>query len=53
VFDPGIETMEARLFAESEIPWDELAFRTTKETLEHFFADRLRGQFGVHHIDIT
>jgi ADP-ribose pyrophosphatase YjhB (NUDIX family) len=53
VFDPGIETMEARLFAESEIPWDELAFRTTKETLERFFADRLRGQFGLHHIDIT
>jgi ADP-ribose pyrophosphatase YjhB (NUDIX family) len=53
VFDPGTETIEARLFAENEIPWDELAFRTTKETLEHFFADRKHGQFGIHHIDIT
>jgi ADP-ribose pyrophosphatase YjhB (NUDIX family) len=53
MFDPGTETIEARLFAENEIPWDELAFRTTKETLEHFFADRKHGQFGIHHIDIT
>eukprot|EP01036_Dinobryon_divergens_P044626 gene44626-59557_t len=28
MFDPGHETMEARLFKEDEIPWDELAFRT-------------------------
>jgi len=53
VFAPGFETIEARLFAESEIPWDEIAFRTTKETLEHFFADRKHGHYGVHHIDIT
>ena len=52
-FEPGFETMEARLFTESEIPWDEIAFRTTKETLEHFFADRKHGRYGVHHIDIT
>jgi hypothetical protein len=31
-FDPGFETIEARLFAESEIPWDEIAFRTVRET---------------------
>jgi ADP-ribose pyrophosphatase YjhB (NUDIX family) len=46
--DPGPETLEARLFRESEVPWDELAFRTVRETLEHFFADRRRGQFEVH-----
>ena len=51
-FNPGIETIEARLFAEHEIPWDEIAFRTVKETLEHFFADRRAGRFGMHHIDI-
>jgi len=33
-FDPGHETMEARLFHEHEIPWEELSFRTVKETLE-------------------
>ena len=50
--DPGPETLEARLFRESEVPWDELAFRTVRETLEHFFADRRRGQFEVHTGDI-
>lgn len=51
-FDPGFETIEARLFAEDEIPWDEIAFRTVKSTLEQFFADRRAGHFGVHCIDI-
>lgn len=51
-FDPGHETMEARLFSESEIPWDELAFRTVRETLLHYFADRQRGGFGTHAFDI-
>ena len=51
-FNPGVETMVARLFSEAEVPWDELAFRTVKETLEHFFADRQRGQFGVHLVDL-
>ena len=48
VFAPGHETIEARLFSEDEIPWDEIAFRTVRETLEHYFADRRRGQFSVH-----
>ena len=51
-FDPGTETIEARLFLESEIPWDEIAFRTTRETLECFFADRRKGAFSIHHIDV-
>ena len=51
-FDPGHETLEARLFAEDEIPWDEIAFRTVKRTLECFFADRRAGHFGMHTVDI-
>ena len=51
-FAPGHETMAARLFHEHEIPWDEIAFRTVKETLERYFEDRRRGQFGVHTLDI-
>jgi ADP-ribose pyrophosphatase YjhB (NUDIX family) len=51
-FAPGIETIEARLFKEFEIPWEELAFRTVRETLRHYFDDRRRGQFGVHCADI-
>jgi len=52
-FNPGSETIEARLFTEADIPWDEIAFRTVKETLEHYFADRRRGDYGVHTIDIV
>jgi hypothetical protein len=52
-FDPGHETIEARLFTEAEIPWDEIAFKTVKETLEHYFEDRRKGAFGIHTVDIT
>jgi ADP-ribose pyrophosphatase YjhB (NUDIX family) len=52
-FDPGHETQEARLFAEHEIPWDEIAFRTVKETLQHYFADAKRGKFELHQVDIV
>lgn len=52
-FNPGTETIEARLFSEEEIPWDEIAFRTVKETLEHYFADRRNGHFGIHTVDIA
>ena len=52
VFDPGHETQEARLFHEHEIPWDELAFRTVRETLQRYFADRRKGHFQTHAFDI-
>ena len=51
-FDPGPETIEARLFREDEIAWDELAFRTVRRTLECWFADRRAGRFGIHCADI-
>jgi ADP-ribose pyrophosphatase YjhB (NUDIX family) len=52
-FAPGFETQEARLFHEHEIPWEDIAFRTVKTTLELFFEDRRRGAFGVHAGDIS
>jgi ADP-ribose pyrophosphatase YjhB (NUDIX family) len=51
--DPGPETIEARLFVEAEVPWDEIAFRTTQRTLEHYFADRAAGTFQTHFGDIA
>ena len=51
-FAPGQETLEARLFAEHEVPWEELAFMTVRKTLECFFADHRSGRYGVHDIDI-
>ncbi|MEN9982060.1 MAG: hypothetical protein RJB10_419 [Pseudomonadota bacterium] len=52
-FDPGYETQEAKLFNEAEIPWEEIAFRTVKVTLERFFADIKSGTFSVHELNIT
>jgi ADP-ribose pyrophosphatase YjhB (NUDIX family) len=50
--DPGPETLEARLFHEHEIPWDEIAFRTVRDTLQHFFACRRNGSYPLHCGDI-
>ncbi len=52
VFDPGPETIEVNLFREDEIPWDELAFRSVRETLRRFFEDRREGRFTIHCADI-
>ncbi len=51
-FDPSHETMKARLFSEAEIPWNELAFRTVKETLQRYFSDHKTGQFSTCAFDI-
>lgn len=47
-FSPGLETLEVKLFAEREIPWETLAFRAIRETLKRFFEDRARGRYGLH-----
>src|SRR3954470_19925355 len=49
---PGIESLEVKLVDESEIPWDHLAFRMVRLTLEHFLADRKRGEFVTRIGDI-
>jgi hypothetical protein len=51
-FAPGIETQQARLFTEAEVPWDEIAFTTVKVTLQRYFADRRAGAFGFHTADL-
>lgn len=53
----GTESLEVRLFDESEIPWADIAFPTVHHTLKFFFSDleRVRregGQFGLHTRDI-
>jgi ADP-ribose pyrophosphatase YjhB (NUDIX family) len=46
--DPGPETLEARLFDEAEVPWEQIAFRTVSQTLRWFFEDRRNGRFELH-----
>ena len=47
-FAPGTESLEVRLFDESEVPWDSLAFRTIARTLRNFFLDRRLDAFTLH-----
>jgi len=47
-FGPGSESLEVRLFDESEVPWDSLAFRTIARTLRNFFLDRRLDAFALH-----
>ena len=47
-FGPGSESLAVRLFAEAEIPWESLAFRTIARTLRNYFLDRRLGGFALH-----
>ena len=51
-FSAGIETLEVGLFAEDEIPWQEIAFRTIALTQRHYFADRRAGSFSFHSAEL-
>jgi ADP-ribose pyrophosphatase YjhB (NUDIX family) len=44
-FHAGEESLEVALFHEQDIPWNDIAFPTVKQTLEWFFADRAAGLF--------
>lgn len=52
-FSPGPESLEVKLFSETEIPWDEIAFRPVKFSLEHYFADRRNDNFRFHSGDLS
>lgn len=52
-FEAGHESLDARLFDESEIPWDDLAFTSVKETLRLYLQDRPTGDFPFHTADIS
>jgi ADP-ribose pyrophosphatase YjhB (NUDIX family) len=51
-FAAGEETLEVALFREHEIPWGNLAFPVITETLQHFFSDRISGQYPVRSTSI-
>lgn len=52
-FAAGEESLEARLFSESEIPWEHLAFPTIGKTLKQYFLDYPTQQFPVRMRDIV
>ena len=47
-FGPGPESLEVQLFAEEDIPWGDIAFRTIARTLRNYFLDRKLGAFPLH-----
>ena len=51
-YSAGIESLEVELFFEHEIPWDELAFVAIREVLKQYFADRQKGIFVPHFMDL-
>lgn len=52
-FSAGAESLEVRLFTEQDIPWDTLAFRPVRLTLQHFFNDRKSGDFRFRTGDLA
>jgi ADP-ribose pyrophosphatase YjhB (NUDIX family) len=52
-FGAGEESLEARLFTEAEIPWDELAFPVVEISLKRYFDDARQGTFPFHIEDVT
>ena len=51
-FGAGSESLESKLYAEDEIPWDELAFPVVVEMLREFFEDRKTQKFPVRNSTI-
>lgn len=45
---PGPEALEARFFAEDELPWEEIAFPLANYAIRQAYADVQRGAFGVY-----
>lgn len=52
-FAPGPESLEVKLFAVEDIPWDELAFSTIRETLKLYVDDLEYGELKIHVGDIV
>jgi len=47
-FGAGPESLESKLVAPAQIPWDEIAFPSTRFALEKFLADRAAGSHQTH-----
>ncbi len=47
-FAPGVESLEVKLFRQTEIPWQTIAFQVVSRALQHYFADCRNGHFNLH-----
>lgn len=55
-YEAGVESLEVKLFAPDEIPWDDIAFQTVSHTLRFFLEDHAEckngGAYRFHTMDI-
>ena len=51
-FGSGVESLEVRLFDEAEIPWHDLAFRSSTFALQRYLEDRRGGREQLHFLDL-
>ena len=42
-FSAGSESLEVGLFSEQDIPWQDLAFKVVKDSLQRYYADKKKG----------
>lgn len=47
-FGVGEESLDSRLFSREEIPWEEIAFPSSKFALDKLFEDWEKGSLGIH-----
>jgi len=52
-FGAGPESLESRLVRPEEIPWDDLAFPSSREALKAWLADREAGREQLHELTLT
>jgi len=43
-FEPGIESLDVKLFKEEDVPWDKMAFRVISIPLKRYFKECHAGQ---------
>ncbi len=47
-FAAGTESLEVGLYEEAQIPWDDIAFESTRFSLRRWFEDRRQGREVLH-----
>ncbi len=48
MYSAGPESKEVKLFSETEIPWNDIAFSVIEKTLRLYFQDKKKGDFSIH-----
>ena len=47
-YTAGVESLEVKMFTETDIPWQEIAFSSSTFSLKKYFSDKKNGRRQVH-----